>query len=174
MIDPITGLSAAVWYSHVLNNHCRKGTPGVLPLIPAWISNYIHNKVWDEITYPLSSRFIIRKFIQRRDIVQSCCFLISKVECFVLCRQVEQEGEWDPFGNLFIYFERVPYFLADKCLREKSYDQTTSIIIYRPVPIRFPLSNFCYNFAIQIIVSCNGLTPINLLSLIRPMGHPIL
>ena len=115
----------------------------------------------------------MRKYIQR-NIVQSCCFLISKVECFVLCRQVEQEGEWNPFGNLFIYFERVPYFLADKCLREKSYDQTTSIIIYRPVPIRFPVSNFCYNFAIQIIVSCNGLTPINLLLLIRPMGHPIL
>ena len=24
----------------------------VLTLIPAWISNYIHYKVWDEITYP--------------------------------------------------------------------------------------------------------------------------
>ena len=23
-----------------------------LTLIPAWISNYIHYKVWDEITYP--------------------------------------------------------------------------------------------------------------------------
>ena len=22
------------------------------PLIPAWISNYIHYNVWDEITYP--------------------------------------------------------------------------------------------------------------------------
>ena len=24
----------------------------VLALIPAWISDYIHYKVWDEITYP--------------------------------------------------------------------------------------------------------------------------
>ena len=24
----------------------------VAALIPAWISNYIHYKVWDEITYP--------------------------------------------------------------------------------------------------------------------------
>ena len=23
-----------------------------LTLIPAWISNYIHNKLWEEITYP--------------------------------------------------------------------------------------------------------------------------
>ena len=23
-----------------------------LTLIPAWISNYIHSKAWDEITYP--------------------------------------------------------------------------------------------------------------------------
>ena len=23
-----------------------------LTLIPAWISNHMHNKVWDEITYP--------------------------------------------------------------------------------------------------------------------------
>ena len=27
-------------------------TISVLTLIPAWISNYIHYKVWDEITYP--------------------------------------------------------------------------------------------------------------------------
>ena len=26
--------------------------PLLLTLIPAWISNYIHCKVWDEITYP--------------------------------------------------------------------------------------------------------------------------
>ena len=35
-------------------------TPGPLlqtwlTFIPAWISNYIHDKVWDEITYPLSN-----------------------------------------------------------------------------------------------------------------------
>ena len=28
----------------------------VLTLIPAWISNYIHYKMWDEITYPLKFR----------------------------------------------------------------------------------------------------------------------
>ena len=26
--------------------------PHGLTLIPAWISNYIHYKLWDEITYP--------------------------------------------------------------------------------------------------------------------------
>ena len=26
-----------------------------LTLIPTWISNYIHHKMWDEITYPFLS-----------------------------------------------------------------------------------------------------------------------
>ena len=35
----------------------RPGTiiyPG-LTLIPVWISNYMHHKVWDELTYPSSN-----------------------------------------------------------------------------------------------------------------------
>ena len=35
-------LLAPIWHKY----------PRLLTLIPAWISNYIHYKVWDEITYP--------------------------------------------------------------------------------------------------------------------------
>ena len=31
---------------------CHQG-PLLLTLIPTWISNKIHHKVWDKITYPL-------------------------------------------------------------------------------------------------------------------------
>ena len=33
-----------------LNHVCKRGPS--LTLIPAWISNYIHYKLWGEITYP--------------------------------------------------------------------------------------------------------------------------
>ena len=37
--------------SHSLWRHCNDVLT-YLALIPAWISNYIHNNVWDEMTYP--------------------------------------------------------------------------------------------------------------------------
>ena len=37
----------SVWYPRFLETHLLTG----LTLIPAWITDYIPRKVWDEITY---------------------------------------------------------------------------------------------------------------------------
>ena len=43
----------------VLSSHCL--TVAYHTLIPAWISNFIHYKVWDEITYPFPSTVALLK-----------------------------------------------------------------------------------------------------------------
>ena len=49
-ITCLTSLSSQcyMWYMFTSGLFYLHG----LTLIPAWISNYIHYKVWDEITYP--------------------------------------------------------------------------------------------------------------------------
>ena len=52
-----------IWWRHHDNEVPFGGKPYYLdPLLltwinlnPAWISNYVHNKLWDEITYPFSN-----------------------------------------------------------------------------------------------------------------------
>ena len=39
-------------YKYISIDFCGPFYEHGLTLIPAWISNYIHYKVWDEITYP--------------------------------------------------------------------------------------------------------------------------
>ena len=46
---------SSFWYMHVLCWAIYSSDPFYyhgLTLIPIWISNYIHHKVWDEIVYP--------------------------------------------------------------------------------------------------------------------------
>ena len=60
LINGLVGVSLqplqAVWRSHMnWGNASIAWVPFYkhgLTLVPAWISNYIHYKVWDEITYP--------------------------------------------------------------------------------------------------------------------------
>ena len=46
----LLGLSYVIQASGMMNNSGPFYKHGLL-LIPAWISNYIHLKMWDEVTY---------------------------------------------------------------------------------------------------------------------------
>ena len=59
---------------------------------------------------------------------------------------------------------------SGSCLREKSHDRTTKIIIFTSVPMRYPESNCRNNFAILIIVACNRLAPLTHCGLVTPHG----
>ena len=48
--------STVIWFLSLLSYNVREMVPRGpfywMTLIPSWINNYIHYKVWDEITYP--------------------------------------------------------------------------------------------------------------------------
>ena len=54
-----------IWYVPVQLHYIDTWAPFYwhgLTLIPAWISNYIHYKVWDVITYPIPKLQRLRRW----------------------------------------------------------------------------------------------------------------
>ena len=64
--------------------------------MPAWISNYINYKVWDEITYPFQSPYIAQLKLENDEVISShtllCMRLFIHAELNVIERARDIEG----------------------------------------------------------------------------------